>query len=80
MANAIRHGKATKIDVSIESDAGLWIEVRDNGRLDETAKGGRPSAQIAPFSLRQRVRDMGGGCNLTIGSDGGTLVIALPAA
>jgi signal transduction histidine kinase len=80
VANAIKHGKATKIDVTFELDAGLWIEVRDNGSM-ETESAGMPSTgQIAPFSLRQRVRDMGGGCNLTVGSDGGTLVIALPAA
>lgn len=78
VANAIRHGKATHIDVTIESDAGLWIEVRDNGAAatDNPAS----SDQIAPFSLRQRVRALGGGCNLTIGADGGTLVVALPAA
>ena len=79
VANAIRHGKATKIDVTIESDAGLWIEVRDNGSID-VESAGPSTGQIAPFSLRQRVRDMGGGCNLTVGADGGTLVIALPAA
>jgi signal transduction histidine kinase len=80
VANAVRHGKATKIEVAIESDAGLWIEVRDNGTMGATAKGGRPTGQITPFSLRQRVRDLGGGCNLTVGAEGGTLVIALPAA
>lgn len=79
VANAVRHAKATKIDVTIESDAGLWIEVRDNGVTDAASEDGRPSGQIAPFSLRQRVRDLGGGCNLTVGSDGGTLVVALPA-
>jgi signal transduction histidine kinase len=78
VANAIRHGKATHIDVTIESDAGLWIEVRDNGAAatDNPAS----SDQIAPFSLRQRVRALGGGCNLTVSADGGTLVVALPAA
>jgi signal transduction histidine kinase len=80
VANAVRHGRATKIEVAIESDSGLWIEVRDNGSSGATAKGGRPTGQIAPFSLRQRVRDLGGGCNLTVGAEGGTLVIALPAA
>lgn len=80
VANAVRHGRATKIDVAVESDSGLWIEVRDNGSTGLTAKGGRPTGQIAPFSLRQRVRDLGGGCNLTVGAEGGTLVIALPAA
>lgn len=80
VANAVRHGKATEIEVTIESDAGLWIEVRDNGSVEADAADPQQSGQIAPFSLRQRVRDMGGGCNLTIGSSGGTLVVALPTA
>jgi signal transduction histidine kinase len=80
VANAVRHGRATRIDVTIESDTGLWIEVRDNGVTEAANEGSRQSGQIAPFSLRQRVRDLGGGCNLTVGSDGGTLVVALPAA
>ena len=80
VANAIRHGHATTIDVTIESDVGLWIEIRDNGVSAAENTGPRSSGQIAPFSLRQRVRDMGGGCNLTVSANGGTLVVALPAS
>jgi signal transduction histidine kinase len=78
VANAVRHGKATRITVTIELDAGLWVEIRDNGSADGSA-GSAPRAQAAPFSLRQRVREMGGGCSLTVDADGGTLVVALPA-
>ena len=58
----------------------LWRSLMEMAQIGATAKGGRPTGQIAPFSLRQRVRDLGGGCNLTVGAEGGTLVIALPAA
>jgi signal transduction histidine kinase len=78
VANAVRHGNASRVEVSIEVDAGLWIEVRDNGSESEAPDRAQGIAHITPFSLRQRVRDMGGGCNLTVGSEGGTLVVALP--
>lgn len=80
VANAVRHGNASRVEVSIEVDAGLWIEVRDNGSESEAPDRAQGVAHITPFSLRQRVRDMGGGCNLTVGSEGGTLVVALPVS
>jgi signal transduction histidine kinase len=80
VANAVRHGKATRIGVTIELDARLLIEIRDNGFAEAAPAGARSSGQIAPFSLGERVRDMGGGCELSLGSGGGTLMVALPGA
>lgn len=83
LVNASRHGRATRALVSLSIDhSQLVIEVADDG-------GGFPftgrrsfeelsSTQTGPASIRHRVTTLGGRLDITSGSEGATLRIALP--
>ncbi len=75
-SNAIRHGRATRIDISLESrDGELVLAVIDNGAgLGDAAPG------FGLSSIEARVRELGGRFTLGAGASGGTaLRIAIPA-
>jgi signal transduction histidine kinase len=70
--NACRHGRAHSLRVELTRDAGLHIEVEDDGR-------GLPAA-FAPGvglqSMRDRAAELGGWCVVEPRSPGGTVVRA----
>jgi signal transduction histidine kinase len=76
VANAVRHGGASKVDVSLAVDGDqLHFDVRDNGSGFGSANGGSP---IEPWSLRERV-DRANGSLLLVSKRGRTdISISLP--
>ncbi|WP_258341121.1 sensor histidine kinase [Saccharopolyspora gregorii] len=67
VANALRHGGATAITVSVDTGAELTIEVVDNGC---GAAGGAPGNGLR--NLRARAEQLAGTLELTTPEDGGT--------
>lgn len=76
VANAVRHGDADQVDVSLDIDGDqLLFGVRDNGRGFTLAQG---SSAVQPWSLRERV-ERANGSLLLISEPGRTdLSISLP--
>lgn len=76
MANAVQHGRSRRITVAVErKEQILHMLVRDDGRgLPERPGGDAPG----PFSLRQRIADLGGTLRLTSSAKGVELAIELP--
>jgi signal transduction histidine kinase len=75
-SNAIRHGRATRIDISLRQESGeLVLAVIDNGA---GLGGAGPGFGLA--SIEARVRELGGRFSLGAAGSGGTaLRIAIPA-
>jgi two-component system sensor histidine kinase UhpB len=75
IANAARHGGASSVEISARAEDRVVIEVFDNGTA-----GDRVSAvgKAAPFSLAQRVTEMGGSCRLEVSATGAHLFVDLP--
>jgi len=77
VANAARHGGASKIDVAMEKANGhLDINIRDNGIGFGCRVGHKHEKQ--PASIRERVRVLGGSLNVTSFPDGAKLAIRVP--
>lgn len=75
VANAARHGQARQIDVALHLNAGtLQLAVRDNGTGFATLADG--SIQ-QPWSLKERVQDLGGTLTVDSGPGGSVIIIAL---
>jgi signal transduction histidine kinase len=76
VANAARHGGASKIDVAMEKANGhLDINIRDNGRgFGCIVK----HEHEQPASIRERVHGLGGSLNITSFPDGAELAIRVP--
>jgi signal transduction histidine kinase len=76
VANAVRHGGASKVDVSLAVDGDqLHFDVRDNGSGFAARNGSSP---VEPWSLRERV-DRANGSLLLVSSPGRTdISISLP--
>jgi len=86
VANAVRHGGASNIDVAIEKDQNhLVVNVRDNGRgfggpfvrydhKELVASG------FGPVSLRERVGELGGSLTISNSSMGAELEIRVPVS
>ena len=73
VANSVQHGQASSVNVAVALNGTLRLDVRDNGRTDASPKAGS-----VPFSIAQRVGDAAGTCELSIGRNGGHLMIELP--
>ena len=76
VANAARHGGASKVEVAMEKVNGhLAINIRDNGRgfacLDQ-------HEHEEPASIRERVHALGGSLNITSLPNGAELAIRVP--
>ena len=85
IANAVRHGKASQLGVTVrKADDGLTIVVRDNGSgfgaaAASNGNGSDPSASnIKPASLHERVGELGGSLEVLSSSAGAELRIRLP--
>jgi signal transduction histidine kinase len=73
VANAVRHGGATKVTVAItEEDEILHMHIADNGT------GFSDQGPHLPRSISERVAELGGALAVTSGRDGADLRLALP--
>lgn len=74
VANAVRHGQARHIWVSLgETEDALIVTIADNGAgFEDTAVVRRPR------SISERVAQLGGSLDLNTGPDGTTLNLSLP--
>jgi signal transduction histidine kinase len=76
LANATRHAGASTISVVLRADgAELLLSVTDDGRGLPVRLSGRG---IGLTSMRQRAEEIGGRFDLTSGSDGTRVTVALP--
>ena len=84
VANAIRHGHATTVKVSIQrSPQDITIHICDNGRGFHGASFSydtedRTGAGYAPLSLHDRISELGGRMGVKSSSTGVELLIKLP--
>jgi signal transduction histidine kinase len=83
VANAVRHGGARKIDITIrQADDRLDIAIGDDGRgfafQGRMANGELASYAGRPRSLHDRVIGMGGTMTVTSGKTGASLEICVP--
>ena len=77
IANAVRHGNASWIDVKIQrADDTLRIHVRDNGSGLPTS--GELPEELEPYSLKERIVGLGGRISLANSSQGTELSIEFP--
>ncbi len=73
VANAVRHGAATAIEIELALGDELNILVRDNGRAQGNSRHARK-----PTSLAQRVLQRGGTCHLDVNNQGAVLSLNWP--
>lgn len=84
VANAVVHGKSTRIGLAIAKSAGsITLSVKDNGSGLPNAVGTYDHAQLVggnlgPRSLRERVAALGGSLRLTTSEKGMELEVRLP--
>ena len=63
ITNAVRHGKATRIDIEAGRDAdGAWFCIQNNGEA-----GGDYTEGFGLSSMRKRLEDMGGSLKIETG-------------
>jgi signal transduction histidine kinase len=73
LTNAIRHARATAVNVSLHATAeGLGLRVEDDGT--GIAADSRPGVGLS--SMQERAAELGGWCTVTTGEHGGTRVLA----
>ena len=78
VANAVRHGRANRIDVGLALEGGrLELSVADNGRGFSDGKGG---ALAEPWSLKERVERANGTIRLVSAPGSTNVLITLPLA
>jgi signal transduction histidine kinase len=76
VANAVRHGGATRIEVNVGTDGDrLCLEVHDNGCGFVSANGDAP---VEPWSLKERVDRANGALSLFSEPGRTSIVITLP--
>jgi signal transduction histidine kinase len=83
VGNAVRHGRATEVRVTLRMDAGaLRLDVSDNGAGFPVPHGTdrfEAAREVpAPRSLNERVRGAGGELSVSSGCAGTTIVFRLP--
>ena len=77
VANAVRHGKASRVSVSADSgETGLSLVVADNGSGFGAGAPGEPKAK--PWSLHERVQELGGTISLHSTGEGSRIIVSLP--
>jgi PAS domain S-box-containing protein len=74
LMNVVKHARATEATVTITSDGDLLgVSVADNGSgFDPKAQGG--GSGFGLFSIRERIRKIGGSCEVVTGPGRGTTV------
>jgi signal transduction histidine kinase len=77
VANAARHGKASKVSISADAgQTGLSLIIADNGSGFAAPVSGVASTK--PWSLHERVQELGGSISLFSSERGLRLIISLP--
>ena len=67
LANAAKHAKATRVDVTVEAGADLMLTVRDNG-----VGLGEATRRSGLANLAERAAELGGSLRATAAEGGGT--------
>jgi signal transduction histidine kinase len=83
VANAVRHGQATEVKLHLNGgDQLVRLDIADNGSgfaVPPGAADGEETAEaVRPWSLRERVRELGGKLHLSSASTGSRVSITLP--
>ena len=78
VANAVRHGNASEIDVQVRLADDVRMEVHDNGKGEPQRSGGAGDGAVVPQSLARRVEERGGTCRLEVTGSGALLTLSLP--
>lgn len=80
ITNAVKHGRASNVAVTLASEAGcLHLTVADDGTgFAEADAGGRASTGLA--GMRARLTAWGGSVTVSDGADGAVLVVDVPVA
>jgi signal transduction histidine kinase len=78
IANAVRHGHARVIDITLRNGDGVWLRVTDDGDgFDLSAP--RSSQSYGLTSMRERTESLGGRFSIASTPGGGTTIeVALP--
>jgi signal transduction histidine kinase len=85
VANAVRHGQASRIDVKVETSSDrllLWLKDNGHGLVDATGAYDLTelaARNIGPVSLRNRIAELKGSLALSSSTEGVELRIDLPA-
>jgi signal transduction histidine kinase len=78
VANAVRHGHASRVDVWVDTgENGVSLIVADNGGGFDN-DGCDSTAAQTPWSLNERVQELGGSLSLFSSPRGSRITIALP--
>jgi signal transduction histidine kinase len=84
IANAVRHGQASRVDVRVDSSSDrlhLWIRDNGHGLMDATGVYDLTelaARKIGPVSLRNRVTELSGSLTLSSSPQGVELHFDLP--
>lgn len=79
IANAVKHGGASRVTVSLElAQSQLSLSIRDNGCGFPVSDSEGAGTQPAPWSLNERVHELGGTLMLTSTSNGSEVTMGLP--
>jgi signal transduction histidine kinase len=84
VANAVRHGHASRVDMSINiSDGSLMLQISDNGEglpgfTGSYEANDLAAKKIGPLSLRNRIAELQGSLALSSSPTGVTLRILIP--
>jgi signal transduction histidine kinase len=79
IANAVRHGGASRVSVSLElAQSQLSLSIHDNGCGFPLSRTEGAGSQPPPWSLNERVHELGGTLMLASTSEGSELTMALP--
>jgi signal transduction histidine kinase len=72
VANAVKHGRATRVDLSVGIEGVVSLAVQDNGQV------GQAQSTETPYSIVRRVQDAGGTCTFQRNDVGGLLTATIP--
>jgi signal transduction histidine kinase len=78
VANAVRHGGATKVSVNLHDTGGIWLKVTDDGSGFDTSQP-RKDTSFGLIGMKERAESLGGAFMLSSEPGHGTsIVIQLP--
>jgi signal transduction histidine kinase len=82
IANAVRHGKAREVRVELHLEGNnLQLEISDNGTGFPAKKNyGENDERVGPWSLHERVKNLGGSLMLYSNTNGSRVSVTIPLA
>jgi signal transduction histidine kinase len=83
VANAVRHGGASRVAISCHQGSGaIELAIEDNGsgfpEKGDFAEWDLLDEKMGPWSLKERVRSLGGTLSLSSSCNGSRIIISLP--